>query len=174
MSGGGGDTKAAENKASTLTDQQMKDQKGVLDSTSPTENYYMGSGDPKSTGLYKSLLTTGLESTSDAYQGAKASTKANEEKSGYGYGSPASEGADREVNAAEAHDLAGVPNKATLGAVGPQLQATGMKQSQAGYYTPSTYFGDQANLAQAYDKQKSSLWQSIAGIGANVADNFIP
>lgn len=171
--GGGGDTKNAENKASSLTDQQLADQKAALGSAGKTEDYYQGSGGPQTTGLYKSLLTSGLESTSDAYQGAKSATKANEEKSGYGYASPASEGADREVNSAEAHDLAQVPDKALIQATGPQLQATGMKQAQAGYYNPSTYFGDQANLAQAYDKQKSALWQSLAQIGGGIATSFI-
>lgn len=170
---GGGQTKQQLGNDQQTEASQLAGQQAALNSATPTENYYEGSGGPQSTGLYKTLLTTGQEATSDAYQGAKTATQANENKAGYGYGSPASEGANTEMAGAEAHDLAQVPGKATLEAVQPQLQATGMQQSQAGYYNPAAYAGDAGQLAQAYDKQNQGLWGSLLSAGTEIGGDAL-
>jgi hypothetical protein len=75
--------------------------------------------------FYKSLLTTGIQSTSDAYQNARSNMRQQANQAGFGYAQPATQGADNQLQAREASDMAKIPMEAELGTAPLSLQAAG-------------------------------------------------
>lgn len=123
--------------------------------------------------FYKSLLTTGIQNTSDAYQNAESSMKANANAAGFGYSQPVAQGADNQVKAQEASALAKVPNQAMIAAAPLSMQA-GQDSAQLGLG-----LGNQAqgwnNSAWNMNKARGSWLDTLQQIGpmaANAAAAF--
>jgi hypothetical protein len=75
--------------------------------------------------FYKSLLNTGIQSTSNAYQNARSNMRQQANAAGFGYSQPAAQGADNQLQAQEASAMANVPQQAMLGAAPLSMQAAG-------------------------------------------------
>jgi hypothetical protein len=73
--------------------------------------------------FYKSLLTTGTEATTNAYDSAKANANARANAAGFGYTQPIAQGAQNQVGAQEASALAAVPREAMTATAPLSLQA---------------------------------------------------
>src|SRR5215831_17224257 len=74
---------------------------------------------------YKSLVATGTDATSRAYENAKAASAARAKAAGFGYGTPIGEATSRETEGAEARDLATVPTRAIEATAPLELEAAG-------------------------------------------------
>ena len=117
--------------------------------------------------FYKALLTTGIEDTSNAYQNAKANTTARARAAGFGYEQPVTQGAQSQMDQAEASALARVPQNATIAATQPALTAA---EGSAGL---GLGLGNQAQgwNKSAYDmnRQRGSWWDTLMKVGQGVA-----
>lgn len=86
--------------------------------------------------FYKTLVTTGTDSTTSAYNKAKANMAAKANAAGFGYASPAAATGDNQVEAQEASDVAKVPTQAVQTAAdyglraAEGLQTTGAQEGQ--------------------------------------------
>jgi hypothetical protein len=120
--------------------------------------------------FYKALLTSGLESTSNAYQNVQSKAKENAQRAGVGGGNqPAAQTNETAVGAQEAGALARVPGQAMVEATGPALEAAGqtgrMGQAQVGEGMGALRT---ANDIYGQDQQrKAALWKTLAGVGLN-------
>lgn len=123
--------------------------------------------------FYKALKTAGIESTSRAYDNARADMREKANLSGFGYNQPVEQGADRELSAAESSALARVPSEAMLEATGPALSAAGATAGIGrGYGADATsYFGDATQMD--INRRRSGLFSSLLGLGS-LAVPFIP
>lgn len=138
--------------------------------------------------FYKALLTTGIESTSNAYQSAARGARSRAMQAGYGYNQPAAAGAEDQVAAQGASELATQPNKALLGAAPMTLQAagetgnlgstqTGEGVASSGAATGSLSEANTANKSAAdiqdmASKRKAGLFKTLAGVGLLAAAPF--
>lgn len=125
--------------------------------------------------FYKSLLTTGTEGTSNAYQNVMTNTRARANQAGFGEQQPVTQGAETQVAAQEAKDLAAQPNKALLEASEPALQAAGQTAgmgTQLGNEAVG-YSGQQVDLEKQYQQQEQQwgqgLFNSLLGVGTDIA-----
>lgn len=122
--------------------------------------------------FYKALLTSGLESTSNAYQNVQSRARENAQKAGLGGGNqPAAQTNATAVDSQEAGALARVPGQAMLEATGPALEAAGqtgrMGQQQVGEGMGALRT---ANDIYGQDQQrKQALWKTLAGVGMDAA-----
>lgn len=130
-------------------------------------------GPTTSSPFYKSLLATSTDSTSNAYENAKASSTARAKSAGFGYDSPIGAAASRETTGAEAGALAELPAKAMEATAPLQLQAAG--QSIAGANASgsmgtamgneaTSYFGDAVNLENEYQQRRSKFASNLAKV----------
>jgi hypothetical protein len=111
--------------------------------------------------FYKSLLTTGIQNTSNAYQTAQSNMKAKANSAGFGQNQPVAQGADNQVEAQETSALAQVPNEAEIAAAPLSLEAAGQTGNMGMGY------GNQGvNLLNA-NANKPPLWQTLLGMGTN-------
>lgn len=123
--------------------------------------------------FYKALLTTGIQNTSNAYQNARSNMRAKAAAAGFGYAQPVTQGADNQMDAAEASDLARVPNEAMIAAAplsmkaGEDTAGMGMGYGQQG----SGMLG--ANAAQTMGLYNSLLNTGI-NAGTGIATSYCP
>jgi hypothetical protein len=124
--------------------------------------------------FYKALLTSGIEGTSRAYNNARANTRQRAGAAGFGYNQPVAQGADNELGAREATDLAAVPRQAAIAATGPALQSAGMS-GQMGL--SEGLQGLQANQgAYNMNQRRRTFWDDLQRIGpmaAGAAEGFM-
>lgn len=156
-------------KASPLQGQsqkisQQEQQTGLQNQQTAQSGLSQFEGPVQQSPFYKALLSTGTQSTSDAYQNAMANTRARANASGFGEQQPVTQGAETQVEAAEAKDLAAVPMKATEAAVQPELQALGEtatiggQQQQVG----EQYLqGVTTPLTEQYQQQQAQWGQGL-------------
>jgi hypothetical protein len=119
--------------------------------------------------FYKSLLTTGIQDTSNAYQNARSSMRQNANAAGFGYAQPAAQGADNQLQAQEASALASVPQQAMLGAAPLSLQAagqTGNMGMSAGQQGAGLLNANAQNTSGLYNNLLTAAIQGGAGAGA--------
>lgn len=111
--------------------------------------------------FYKSLLTTGIQNTSNAYQNAQSNVKANANSAGFGQNQPVAQGANNQVQAQETSALANVPNQAMEAAAPLSLEAANQTGNMGmGYGTQGV------NLLNP-NAAKPPLWQTLLGMGTN-------
>lgn len=151
----------AQNKADTLSQQEMNKRDTNVGDVNKKLGYFEGNGDPTSSGLYKSLLTTGTEATSDAYANANANMNRKANMAGFGYEQPVTQGANAELGAEEAKSMARVPGEALQQTINPEMQAIGMQEGESSLYQPLGYFNTYANLANARDQRSSAMWNNL-------------
>jgi hypothetical protein len=126
-------------------------------------------GPVQSSPFYKALERTGVESTSNAYQGARANMRARANASGMGGANqPIEAGAEASMDRSEASSLADVPRKAAIEAAPLSLQAAGQS---AGMGTAlgsqgADYFKSVIPLEEQYQdqlfKQQQAMWNALA------------
>lgn len=75
--------------------------------------------------FYKALLTSGTEQTSRAYDNARSNMRQRANMAGFGYNQPAEQGAESQLSAREASDMARLPNEAMLATAPMTLSAAG-------------------------------------------------
>lgn len=149
----------------------------ILHSTNPFLNSFLGP-DATKTPFYHTLLTTGLESTGRAYEGARAATRLRARASGFGYEQPLEQGSEDQLGAAEASDMSRVPREALSEAIQPGLQASAIKTSQAGQYNGAPYENVNAGLLtgqqgafQYAQNRRDQLLAQLSHIGSNIGTN---
>ena len=132
-------------------------------------------GPVEKSGMYKALLRSGTEGTSNAYQNVLANTRARANQAGFGEQQPITQGAETQVGVQEAKDLAAQPGKAYLETVPTALSAA---SQTAGMGTElgreaEGYSGQQVDLEKQYQQQQaqfgSGLFNSLLGVGMDVA-----
>lgn len=132
-------------------------------------------GPVQDSGMYKALLASGTEATSNAYQNVMSNTRARAKAAGFGEQQPVTQGAETQVAAQEAKDLAAQPNKAYLETVPTELAAAG-QTAQMGTNLGNEavgYSGQQTDLEKQYQQQSQQwgqgLFNSLLGVGMDVA-----
>lgn len=157
-------------------DAEVGKQDETLGKMNPTLDYYGGA--PEDSSLYKTLKTTGIESTNHAYDNAKAAVKLHGRVAGFGYEQPAMEASDSELEQSRAGDLSRVPREALSATIQPQLQAQSLRLGQAGQYghTADMFSGDstaffgagnsaEQKRRQSDDELRRALSQALAQAG---------
>lgn len=148
------------------------DASGDLGSARSTDANFAGK--TTDTPFYKSLLATSTDSTSNAYENAKASSASRAKAAGFGYESPIGAAASRETTGAEAGALAELPAKAMEATAPLQLEAargmTGIANTEAGMGTAlgseatATETGAVVPLEQEYQQRKAKFASNLAKV----------
>ena len=120
--------------------------------------------------FYKALLTSGIEGTSGAYDTARSNMKAQENQAGFGYNQPVAQGADNQLQAQEASDLAKVPNTAMTEAAPLSLSAAGTTANMGMGYGSQAQGWDSAaqgwnNSAYNMNQKRGSLFNTLLQSG---------
>ncbi len=137
-------------------------QQGNLTSTAQGTNSQF-EGPVQNSPFYKSLLTTGIQNTSDAYQTAKTNMAQKANASGFGYSSPVATGANNQLDAQETSALAQVPQTAMTQAAPLSLEASNQTgQMGMGY-------GSQGASLLNANANKTPFWQSLLQSGMQSA-----
>jgi len=127
-------------------------------------------GPTTSSPYYKSLLATGTDATTNAYNNARSATAAKANASGFGESSPTITGANAQLNSQEASKLASLPAQAEEATAPLQLQAAGtsanMANSEAGASNAGALGSGQ--LQNQYDQMQQSFYNSLMGAGLGV------
>lgn len=121
--------------------------------------------------FYKSLLTSGTEATSDAYDNATANMRAKANQSGFNYTQPAEQGAEAEIGGREAKAIGDLPSEAAQQASQAALTAAGdtaqiganQQQVGEGYTT-----GAVVPLENQYQNAQNSFWKTLSSIPGTV------
>lgn len=194
--GKSGQQKLAEQQSANSIAQQQADQSqmnNLTNAANRTLNTAQGSlgqfeGPVQQSPFYKALLTSGIESTSNAYDQARANTAQRAQMAGFGYSQPITQGADNQLAAREAETQASLPREAMLETAPLTMRAAedtiGIGRDKAGmgqaYGQQGLQYGQQADNynQQAYgmNKQRGSIWNDllkVGQIGAGVASNFL-
>lgn len=125
---------------------------------------------------YKSLLATGTEGATSAYNAAKANLNQEAATAGFTPASSSLPGAATELNASEAQTLAGEPasaaQEATSAAI-PAAEATANIGNEygteaEGYSSQNTQLEEQLQALQA--QQQMGLLSALANVGGDVAE----
>lgn len=119
---------------------------------------------------YKSLVATGTDATSNAYQNAQAGSIAGAEQAGFGQNSPIGQAASREQTGQEATALAQVPTQAMNAAAPLSLQAAGQTANMG------TQLGNEGvqyqqqgtSLEEQYDQMNQGFWNNLEQAGGSV------
>ena len=114
-----GQQKQAENVANQDFGTQTADMGAAQGTLSQFE------GPVQNSPFYKSLLTTGIQNTSNAYQNAASNQKAQANAAGFGQNQPVAQGANNQLQAQETSALAQVPQTAMTEAAPLSLAAAG-------------------------------------------------
>lgn len=123
--------------------------------------------------FYKSLLTTGIQNTSNAYQNAASNTRANAAAAGFGANQPVAQGANNQLQAQEASALAQVPQTAMTEAAPLSLQASnqsGNLATSTGAQGTSLLNANAGNTTGLYNQ----LMQTGGQIGSSLINAFCP
>lgn len=129
------------------------------------------SGPTTSSPYYKSLLATGTDATTNAYNNAKAASAARANAAGFGESQPVTQGANNEINAQESASLARLPAQAEQATAPLQLEAA---EQQIGEGTALGneavgYSGQASDLAKAYMDARNSFYNNLIKSGAGAA-----
>lgn len=169
-----------EEEAHRISQEELALKRGAISETTPAlEQYYGGGGDVRQTPFYRSLLTTGIEDTSRAYDRALVATRRRAQTAGFGYEQPATIGSEGALEQERARELARVPREAVLQATEPQFRAIGMRTGQAGLYQPlgytgaaTRYLGMGANIAEQRRQRRLAWFKAISSVGMKAASAF--
>lgn len=118
---------------------------------------------------YKSLVATGTDATSNAYENAKAATAARARQAGFGYETPIGEAASRETEGAEAGALARVPTQAIEATAPLELEAAkatgelGTSELESGN---RLFAGGVVPLEEEYMKRKQDFTNRLWNMGS--------
>jgi hypothetical protein len=113
--------------------------------------------------FYKSLMTTGTEATSNAYNNARTNMRARANQAGFGYQQPVEQGAESQLGASEATALGNLPAQTAVEATGPALQAAGQTGGMGMGYGAQGLSA--LNSAYGMQKGRSGLWNQLFGAG---------
>lgn len=125
------------------------------------------SGPVQDSPYYKSLVATGTDATSNAYQNAQANSISQAKEAGFGQETPVGQAVSREQTGEEAGALAGIPAKAAAATAPLQLEAGGQQLSE-GTALGSEALGYQeqaTNLEEEYQKRQQDFWNSLLQAG---------
>jgi hypothetical protein len=121
--------------------------------------------------FYKSLLTSGTEATSNAYNAATASERARANAAGINYTQPAEQGAENELRGSEATALGDLPGEAAVAATAPTLTAAGDTAgigATEGSLGAQYFTGGAVPLENAYQNAQSQFTNALLGIPGQV------
>jgi hypothetical protein len=169
---GGSRPSPVERQAETMRAQNQAQMQGMTNTAQGTLSQF--EGPVKDSPFYKSLLNTGLESTSAAYDRATSTARSRAKGAGFGYAQPVEQGAEAEIGARGAGALAKVPGEALLQASGPALQAagtTGNIGTTVGGQGISA-LNTEAGLYNERQARQSAMWQALAKAGTGVIGSF--
>lgn len=164
---------SVEGQVGKVADQNRQQQTADYGKAQSSLNQF--EGPVEQSGMYKALLKSGTEGTSNAYQNVMANTRARANAAGFGEQQPVTQGAETQVGVQEAKDLAAQPGKAYLETVPTELAAAGQT---AGMGTElgreaEGYSGQQVDLEKQYQQQSQQwgqgLFNSLLGVGMDVA-----
>jgi hypothetical protein len=150
----------------TLQDMMSKDagtRDKIIGDTAGPLSYFTGS-DPTQSGLYKSLVTTGTESTARAYDNAKSNLRQRANTAGFGYAQPVEQGGETSLGNEEAKAMTDVPRKALMDTIQPELSALNIRANEAHNYDPGQYVSGAAGLEQSRQQQQGGLFSNLLGL----------
>lgn len=154
-----------------LANQNQDQSTAMGDVNAAQGTYSQFEGPVQNSPFYKSLLTTGIQDTSRAYDTARSNMAQRANAAGFGYNQPVAQGAQNQLQSQEASALANVPQQAMLGAAPLSLQAAqGSGQLGLGLGNQALGWG---NLGRGWnqdvynmDKQRGGFDWSGAAQGA--------
>lgn len=123
--------------------------------------------------FYKSLLATGIQDTSNAYQNARSNMRQQANAAGFGYNQPVTQGADNQLQAREASDMARVPMEAELGAAPLSLQAAGQTGSMGMGYGAQGAGLLNPNAKNTFDLYRQGI-ETGGQVGSSLINAFCP
>ena len=128
-------------------------------------------GSTQDTPYYKSLVATGTDATSNAYQNAQANSIAQAKEAGFGQETPIGQAASREATGAEAGALAEIPAKAAAATAPLQLEASGQQlQEGTALGNEGVQYSEQATgLEEQYQKMNQDFWNKMLQMGEGAA-----
>jgi hypothetical protein len=133
-------------------------------------------GPVQSSPFYKSLLATGTDATSQAYNNAQANNRANANASGFNYTSPNVQGSENEIAGEEATQMGELPAKAAQEAAplaeGAAGETAGIGATQSG--AASGYNSNATGLENNYQNAQSGMWQALLGLPSGMAKALAP
>lgn len=127
-------------------------------------------GPADQTPLYRSLVQTGRQSTSRAYDSAKSAVRANAHAAGYGYEQPVTGAADAGMERSEASDLSAIPRTALNDVTNTELQAANVRNGEISAFNPAPLT---STAVSAETQRRSALMQALTGVG-KLGASFIP
>jgi hypothetical protein len=132
-------------------------------------------GPTQSSGMYKSMLASGTQSTNQSYDNAARTMRMQAAASGVGGASGAVQGNNAAAGAQRAGALGQVANQAYQGTVNTQLQANsqqlqeqGIQQGAASNYNSAE---EQAEIARM--QQGGAMYGALLGAGSNLGSAVI-
>jgi hypothetical protein len=157
-------------KTDTLSTQQQQamatgNQNTAQDTLSQFE------GPVTSSPSYKSLLTTGTDATSKAYNNAQAANRANANQAGFNYASPNVQGSENEIVGQESQAVGNLPAEAAAEAA-PLSEAAAMGTAGIGATQSGAaqgYNQTATGLEENYQNAQSGMWDALLGIPSKVA-----
>jgi hypothetical protein len=133
-------------------------------------------GPVTSSPFYKSLLTTGTDATSQAYNNAQASNRAASNDSGFNYTSPNETGSENEIKGQEATAVGNLPAEAAAEAAplaaGAAGETAGIGATQSG--AAQGYNSQATGLEENYQNAQSGMWDALLGLPAAAAKVIAP
>jgi hypothetical protein len=167
---------ATQDQALALEKSDQANKQAAVDETKPFLNQFYGGGDTTKTPFYHALLSAGTEGTSRAYANAKAGLRRNSVTSGFGYGQPVAEGADRELASREASDMSVIPRDSLIKADDMGMKAAALRTNQGGMFNPQADLNISAqigeNIANRESNAAGAFGGGIAQTVAGLADIF--
>lgn len=156
---------ALESQNQNISAQNRNAQTNAYNNVNSTDSQF--SGPVQDTPYYKSLVATGTDATSKAYQNAQANSISQANEAGFGTTSPIGQAASREETGQEAGALAEIPAKAAAATAPLQLEASGQQLSEGGTLGNEAlgYQGEATNLEEQYAKQQQDFWNTLLGAG---------
>jgi len=119
---------------------------------------------------YKSLVATGTDSTTQAYNNAQENARSAANQAGFGYEQPVTQGAESGVQAQEASALAQIPSQAAAQAAPLSLEAAGQTANMGTQLGNQAlgYFGDATSLEEQYQQMQQAFLNQLENAGAGV------
>jgi hypothetical protein len=174
--GGGGAQADLYKKLLEMAGKDSAQRNQIIKSTEAPLSYFYA-GDPTQSGLYRDFVTSGMESTADAFNNAKANVAQRANMSGFGYNQPIAQGAQDEVNNEQAKASAQVPRQALQSTIAPELEALNIRANEAHNYNPAAYTSSAGGPAAGADNQTSGLFSSLfntaqGGLASDIGNLF--
>jgi hypothetical protein len=157
-------------KTDTQSTQQQQ-QQATQNQNTAQGTFGQFEGPVTSSPFYKSLLTTGTDSTSQAYNNAQANNRANANQSGFNYSQPNVQGSENEIAGQEAGAVGALPAEAAAEAAplaeGAAAGTAGIGATQSG--AAQGYNQAATGLEENYQNAQSGMWNALLGIPAQAA-----